>query len=521
MVAMHEVLSLTPFLTSLLALLLVSPIIIYLLKPRNHGLPPAPPAIPIIGHLHLLKPPMHRTLHELTTRYGPLIHLRLGSSLSIATGSVDMAREVLKNHDTIFSERPSTVAARKFAYETAGFAFAPYGEYWRFVKRLCMSELLGPRTLEQLRPIRQSEVAFLLRSLLEKSRVGEAVNLSKELIKLTNNIITRMVASSTAGDEAEVSRRVVKQVAEVMGTFNAEDYIGFLRGLDIQGLNKKMREVHRNFDNLLEGFITAKEKSRNKAPERGSGEAKETPVKDLLDILLDVAGDPTAEVKITRENIKGFILDIFTAGTDSSASTIEWTLSELINHPKIMQKLREEIDRIVGKDRVVGEADVPNLPYLNAVVKEIMRIHPAAPIAYRISTKETIIGGYTIPANTTVAVNLYSTGRDPKYWVNPDEFRPERFFEESNTNLDVKGLHYQLIPFGSGRRVCPGIGFALQVVPAALAALVQCFEWKIDEGTANENGKVDMEEGDGGLVSYRAKPLVVVPIPRLNPFPLN
>lgn len=219
-----------------------------------------------------------------------------------------MAREVLKNHDTSFSERPSTVAARQFAYETAGFAFAPYGEYWRFVKRLCMSELLGPRTLEQLRPIRQSEVAFLLRSLLEKSKVGETVNLSKELIKLTNNIITRMVASSTAGDEADVSRRVVKQVAEVMGTFNVEDYISFLRGLDIQGLNKKIREVHRNFDNLLEGFITAKEKSRNMVGDRGPGEAKETPVKDLLDILLDVAGDPKADVKITRENIKGFIL---------------------------------------------------------------------------------------------------------------------------------------------------------------------------------------------------------------------
>lgn len=171
-----------------------------------------------------------------------------------------------------------------------------------------MSELLGPRTLEQLRPIRHSEVACLLRGLLDKSKSGKVVNLSKELIKLTNNIITRMVTSSTAGDEAEVSRRVVKQVAEVMGTFNFEDYISFLRGFNILGLNKKIREVHQNFDNLLEGFITAKEKSRrNNSSERG-GEGKERPVKDLLDILLDVAGDPNAEVKITRENIKGFIL---------------------------------------------------------------------------------------------------------------------------------------------------------------------------------------------------------------------
>lgn len=133
-----------------------------------------------------------------------------------------------------------------------------------------------------------------------------------------------------------------------------------------------------------------------------------------------------------------------------------------------MQKLREEIDPVIGRDRAVSEADVPNLPYLNVVVKEILHLHPFAPISYRISTKETIISGYTIPANTTVAVNLYSTGRDPKYWVEQDEFRPEQFFEESNANLGVKGWHYQLIPFGSGRRVCPGIGFSLQVVSAAL-----------------------------------------------------
>ncbi|KAJ3696632.1 hypothetical protein LUZ61_000337 [Rhynchospora tenuis] len=267
MVALAELLTLTPFLTSLLAILLVFRIIIYLLKPKDRGLPPGPWTLPIIGHLHLLRSPMHRTLHELTTRYGPLIQLRLGSSLCIATGSVDMAREVLKTHDTSFSERPSTVDARHFAYETAGFAFAPYGKYWRFVKRLCMSELLGPRTLEQLRPIRRSEVTSLLHTLLEKSHAGEAVNLSKELIKLTNNIITRMVASSTAGEEAEVSHQVVKQVAEVMGK-------------------------------ITSAFFEAKEKARSAATAQG-GEAKERPVKDLLDILLDVAEDPKAVVKIT------------------------------------------------------------------------------------------------------------------------------------------------------------------------------------------------------------------------------
>jgi cytochrome P450 len=185
-------------------------------------------------------------------------------------------------------------------------------------------------------------------------------------------------------------------------------------------------------------------------------------------------------------------------------------LAELINHPEALQKVQDELDRVVGKDRLVEETDLPNMPYLNAAMKEAMRLHPAATISHRQSIKEVTVNGYIIPANTSLFVNLWSVNRDPKYWVDPNDFKPERFLEGPTAGLDIRGLNFQLLPFGSGRRGCPGMTLAMQAVPVAVAALVQCFDWKI-------NGKLNMDEGIG-LVSARAHQLVLPIVPRLQPF---
>ncbi|KAJ3678021.1 hypothetical protein LUZ60_001824 [Juncus effusus] len=504
--------SLLLLLATFFTLFLIPIVISKLQRKSTSNLPPGPRALPFIGHLHLMDTPIHQVLHRLTLRHGPLIHIRLGQSLCIVAGSADIARELLKTNDIAFAERPSTIAARTFSYGTSGFAFAPIGAHWRYVKRLCMSELLGSRTMEQLFPIRNFELMSFLSGILARARENKAVDLSEELIKLTNNIITRMVASTTAGQEAEAAHKVFKQVAELLGSFNLEDHTSLCRGLDIQGLNKRIREVHLRFDEIVEGMIQGKEEMRKN--ERAENKGKK--VKDLLDILLDVAGEENSEIKLSRENIKGFLLDVLTAGSDSSAVTIEWALAELLNNPTILTKLREEIDEIVGTDRLVQETDLPNLPYLQAVLKETMRLHPADPMTMRISRKETTISGYTIPANTILFVNIWSIGKDPKYWVDPLEFKPERFLEGSNVNLDVKGQNLQLIPFGSGMRTCPGIALAFTVMPVALAALIQCFDWKI----GGDNVQLEMDEEKGGLVVGRAKPLVAVPVSRLVPSPL-
>jgi cytochrome P450 len=184
-----------------------------------------------------------------------------------------------------------------------------------------------------------------------------------------------------------------------------------------------------------------------------------------------------------------------------------------------MNRARQEIDSEVGKSRLVEESDITNLPYLQAIVKETLRLHPTGPIIVRESSEHCTVGGYEIPAKTRLFVNVWAIGRDPKHWENPLEFRPERFIiseseESGKSQLDVRGQHFHLLPFGSGRRGCPGTSLALQVVQTTLATMIQCFEWKVVGG----DGAVDMEEGPG-LTLPRAHPLICVPAARLHPFP--
>lgn len=212
--------------------------------------------------------------------------------------------------------------------------------------------------------------------------------------------------------------------------------------------------------------------------------------------------------------------DIFAAGTDTSAITVEWALAELINHPNIMQKAIEEIDSVTGKTRLVEESDISNLPYLQSIVKETLRLHPTGPIIARESNEDCTVNGYYIPAKTRLLVNVWAIGRDPNHWENPLEFYPERFLGNGiKSQMDVRGQYFEFLPFGSGRRGCPGTSLALQVVQTSLATMIQCFEWKLGNNKVQENGKVDMEEGLG-LTLPRANPLVCVPVVRLNPFPV-
>ncbi|XP_040379536.1 cytochrome P450 93G1 [Oryza brachyantha] len=479
-------------------------------------LPPSPASLPVIGHLHLLRPPVHRTFHELAARLGPLMHVRLGSTHCVVASSADVAAELIRSHEAKISERPLTAVARQFAYDSAGFAFAPYSPHWRFMKRLCMSELLGPRTVEQLRPVRRAGLVSLLGSVLQAA--PKAVDLTRELIRMSNTSIIRMAASTVPGSVTEEAQELVKVVAELVGAFNADDYIALCRGWDLQGLRRRAADVHRRFDALLEEMIKHKEEARaaKKKELEVDGAGGGGSGKDLLDILLDKAEDGAAEVKLSRDNIKAFIIDVVTAGSDTSAAMVEWMLAELMNHPEALRKVRDEIDGVVGRDRIAGEADLPSLPYLQAAYKETLRLRPAAPIAHRQSTEEIHIRGYRVPAQTSVFINVWSIGRDPAYWDEPLEFRPERFLAGGGSEgLEPRGQHFQFMPFGSGRRGCPGMGLALQSVPAVVAALVQCFDWECSTGGRME---IDMEEGDG-LVCARKHPLLLHAHPRLTPFP--
>ena len=203
--------------------------------------------------------------------------------------------------------------------------------------------------------------------------------------------------------------------------------------------------------------------------------------------------------------------NIFSGGTDATAITIEWARSELINQPAIMEKARGEIDSVIGEDRIVMESDIASLPYLEAIVKETLRLHPPGPLIVRESTENCIVFGFDIPSNTRVLINVWALGRDPKYWENPLEFDPERYLEGRQGKLDVRGQSYQLLPFGSGRRGCPGASLALNVIQSTLGAMIQCFEWKV--GNGGNNGKVDLEEASAVTVA-RAHPVTCIGVSR-------
>ncbi|KAF3338209.1 cytochrome P450 93A2-like protein [Carex littledalei] len=288
-----------PLLT--IAFATLSLIFFFVLNQRRNAqhLPLSPPALPIIGHLHyLLKSPIHHTLDRLTTNYGPLLHLRCGSSVRIIAGSADLARELLKNHDAVFTNRPLTSVSR-YVSNDRGFVVAPFGPYWLFMKRLYMTELLGSTTVAKLRPVRSAELRSMLRNILDKAQANEEVNLSKEILKLMNNEVTRMAASTASGSETEEVSELVKQFTEIVSSFNLEDYIGICRGMDLQGQGKRMRDVHTRFDRLLEGIMREKEVEKE--------QDKQREMKDFIDILLDVAANDNAEIKLSRESIKAFI----------------------------------------------------------------------------------------------------------------------------------------------------------------------------------------------------------------------
>ncbi|KAM7257872.1 hypothetical protein ACFE04_013613 [Oxalis oulophora] len=504
-------------------LLIFSSLLLSNLKKKSKNLAPSPQGLPIIGHIHLLEPLLHHSFIKLSKKHGPIISLNIGTLPCLVVSSPELAKECLKTNDLSFSMRHSFSTMTHMTYDSS-FAFAPLGPYWKFIKKLSTYKLLGNRTLTQFLPIRTQELKYFLQYLHQKSKSGESVNLSIELMRLTNNIISQMMWSmrSSGGDgdgEAARARAIVREVTQIFGELNLCDVIPFCKYFDFQGLRRRIADTRRRFDVLVEKIIGEREAKRGlKKEEKGSGEGgeEEEERKDFLDMMLDVLHDDNAEMEITRDHIKALILDFFTAGTDTSASAIEWALAELINHPDIMKKAQQEIEQVVGPNRLVTESDCPNLPYIQAIVKETFRLHSPIPVITRRCTQTCTVNGYTVVEGTLLFVNMWAIGRDPKYWDDPLEFKPERFLSDSK-NIDLKGQHFELLPFGTGRRICLGTPLAMSETPTTLAAMIQCFDWKVVglDGKVDDRNVVDMNERPG-LTVPRKHDLVCIPVPRFT-----
>ncbi|KAH9669734.1 hypothetical protein KPL70_021913 [Citrus sinensis] len=422
---------------------------------------------------------------------------------TIVVSSPQAAEQFLKTHDLIFASRPPLQASKYMSYQQKNFAMAPYGSYWRKVRKICTQNLLSNAKINYFQPIRKEELDLLIEYFKEAVRARCVVDISAKLSALSANMTCRMVLGKKCSDDEFDERgfeNVVQEGMELVGKPNLGDYIPQITGLDLQGLTKRSKAVAKAYDAFLEKIIDEHVQSKD-----------ENRTEDFVDVMLSFEGSEDTEKKIEREHIKAILLDMLAGAMDTSPTVVEWALSELIKHPAVMKKLQRELENIVGLKRMVEESDLEILEYLDMVVKETLRLHPVAPLmAPHESMEDCTVNGFHIPKKSRVIVNAWAIGRDPKAWNDPEKFFPERFIGSS---VDVRGRDFQLLPFGSGRRACPGMQLALTVVKQVTAQLVHCFDWELPEGMLPT--ELDMTE-EFGLVTYRAKHLLAVPSYRLS-----
>nr|AGI98132.1 cytochrome P450 [Narcissus tazetta] len=498
---------LLPWILDLPILVATITTIIIILKLTNRrrrlNLPPGPKPYPIMGNLTQIGPIAHRSIHDLSLKYGPIMQLKFGSRPIVVGSSVEAARFFLKTHDVIFASRPESAAGKYTAYDYSDITFSPYGPYLRQIRKICLVELFSPRRLDSLEYIRVEEIRLLMQDLFRSS--GERVAVKDCMSTLGMNVISRMVLGKKyLGEEGEELKGMIDEWFALTAAFNPGDLFPWLGFFDWRGVVKKMKALSKRFHRFWDRVLDEHNERRKEEGERFEA-------KDMVDVLLQIADDPGLEVKLTRDSVKAFTQDLIGGGTETSATTIEWATAELVKHPEIIEKATEELDRVVGKTRWVEEKDIQSLPYLESVIKETMRLHPVLPLLIpRLAREDSTYEGYDIPAGTRVFVNVWSIGRDPSMWDDPEEFRPERFIGKE---ISLKGQNYELLPFGAGRRMCPGYPLGLREIQMSLANLLHGFVWKLPDGMTEE--ELNMEEGFG-LATPRKVPLEVVLEPRLE-----
>ncbi|XP_077217669.1 cytochrome P450 81Q32-like [Tasmannia lanceolata] len=468
----------------------------FLFHPKNQ--PPSPLSLPIIGHLHLIKNPLHRTLTNLSNQYGPILFLRFGFRPVLIISSPSAAEECFTTNDIIFANRPDLLFQKHLSYNHASFS-APYGPHWRNIRRISTIEIFSTSRILMSSAVRSEEIRYLARMLFRDSnnQSFRKIELKTRFSELTFNVIMQMSAGKRYYGENVVNLEEARQFCDVIkeafligGTTNLGDFLPFLRWVDLQGLEKRLVSLQKRRDPFLQGLIDESRKEK--------GERKKT----MINVLLSL--QESQPEYYTDEIIKALIVAILSAGTDTSALTMEWAMSLLLNHPHVLDRAKAELDIHVGHGRLIDESDLAKLPYLHNIIKETLRLCPVAPLLVpHQSSEECTVGGFNVPCGTILMVNMWAIHRDPKLWVEPMSFKPERFEGSEGENEGFK-----FMPFGHGRRACPGANLAMRVVGLALGTLIQCFEW---ERIGDE--KVDMSEGRG-ITMPKATPLEAMYRPR-------
>ncbi|WVY94059.1 hypothetical protein V8G54_033147 [Vigna mungo] len=459
------------------------------------NLPPGPTTLPLIGNLHQLVGSLpHYSLKLLADKYGPLMHLKLGEVSNVIVTSPEIAQEILKTHDVNFCDRPNLASARTISYNNTSIVFSPYGEYWRLVRKICTVELLTSKRVQSFQSIREEEVAELVKKIAASE--GCVVNLTQNIFPMTYGIAAR-AAFGKRGRYQQIFISKIEEQLKLMGGFSLADLYPSSRVLEMVE-KVKFEKIHKEIDRVLEDIIE-EHRNRSKCEE----------VEDLVDVLLKYQQENDSESVLTDDNIKAVIQDIFVGGGETSSSTVEWAMSELIRNPRVMEKVQAEVRKVYDRKGYVDETELQKLIYLKSIIKETLRLHPPVPLLVpRESRERCEINGYEIPSKTRVIINAWAIGRNAECWTEAESFKPERFL---NNGIDFKGADFAFIPFGGGRRICPGITFAIPNIELPLAQLLYHFDWKLPNNLKND--ELDMTES-GGITLRRKNDLCLIPIPR-------
>ncbi|ESW31742.1 hypothetical protein PHAVU_002G263800 [Phaseolus vulgaris] len=384
-----------------ISIILLSLAYLWLRRRNSKGkkLPPGPRGLPILGSLHKLGANPHRDLHQLALKYGPVMYLRLGFVPTVVVSSPQAAELFLKTHDLVFASRPPHEAAKYISWDQRNLSFAEYGSYWRNMRKMCTLELLSQSKINSFRSMRTEELDLLVKVLREAADVGAAVDLSAKVSTVSADMACRMVLGKKYMDrdlDEKGFKAVMQEGMHLSATPNMGDYIPYIAALDLQGLNKRMKVVGKIFDDFFEKIID----------EHMQSEKEENKTKDFVDVMLGFVGTEESEYRIERPNIKAIMLDMLAGSMDTSATAIEWTLSELLKNPRVMKKLQVELENVVGMEKKVEESDLEKLEYLDMVIKESLRLHPVAPLLIpHQSTEDCMVGDFFIPKKSRLIVN--------------------------------------------------------------------------------------------------------------------
>ncbi|KAI4345177.1 hypothetical protein L6164_012325 [Bauhinia variegata] len=440
---------------------------------------PGPSGLPFFGSLFTLSRGLaHRSLAAMawTRDNTQLMALSLGSSTPLVVASdPHTAREILTSPH--FADRPLKQSAKSLMFSRA-IGFAPNGTYWRLLRRIASSHLFAPKRIIAHEPSRQLECAAMIGNIEAEQNLNGTVSLRKHLQAASlNNIMGSVFGKRydpmVESEDLQELRDIVREGFELLGAFNWSDYLPWLSYFyDPFHINDRCSKLVPRVRKFVQTII---EEHRAVKSSKLSDNA------DFVDVLLSLDG----EEKLQENDMIAVLWEMIFRGTDTTALLTEWAMAELVLHPETQEKLYTEISQLVG-ERSVTDSDVARMPYLQAVVKEALRVHPPGPLLSwaRLSTSDVHLdNGMVIPANTTAMVNMWAITHDPRVWDAPLEFSPERFLEShGGADVDVRGSDLRLGPFGAGRRVCPGKNLGLVTVTLWVAKLVHHFKWFLDVG---------------------------------------